>query len=72
MTTLLADWMISFYSNCVAVQSSNNLLAQISGSLFDILQDDDDPGVILRNDNAAIPTNGHKEWCIFTEHSCYA
>ena len=61
MTTLLADWMISFSSNCVAVQSSNKLLAQTSLRLFDILDIDLDEQTA---EEVAITVKGRKEWCI--------
>ena len=61
-TTLLSDWMISMYSNCVTVQASNKFLAKTAERLFGIL--DSPNGVIVRNDNAVITAKGCKEWCI--------
>ena len=69
-TRVIANWMISLYSNCVAVQSSNEFLRQTTMNLLDILDYDDkkteNPPIRLINDGQATlsPVDEHKEWCI--------
>ena len=69
-TRVIADWMISLYSNCVAVQSSNEFLRQTTMNLLDILDYDEkkteNPPIRLISDGqATLPTvDEHKEWCI--------
>ena len=69
-TRVIADRMISLYSNCVAVQNSNEFLRQTTMNLLDILDYDEkkteNPPIRLINDNQATPPTAdeHKEWCI--------
>ena len=67
-TAVIADWMISLYSNCVAVQSSNEFLHQTAWSLFDVLDFNEatqnPPPIGITNDNIELKVDEHKEWCI--------
>ena len=68
ITKLLSDWMISLYSSCVSVQTSNKFLAETAKSLFTLI--DNDTGVVVKNDDAKIAFSGRKEWCIaYTDFS---
>ena len=69
-TRVIADWMISLYSNCVAVQSSNEFLRQTTMNLLNILDYDEKktkkpPIRLINDDQATLPkVDEHKEWCI--------
>lgn len=66
-TTVIADWMISLYSNyCVAVQISNEFLHQTADRLFKTLSVKHPPVHIIEDgdDKPVLEVDEHKEWCI--------